>query len=267
MSLAFPLAGITAVGPEGPPFEGPRVFAPAVVELSIGDASALERNSGQSNARFTVSLSEASEQTVTVDYATADGTAIAEIDYQAREGTLTFQPGETTQMLNVQVIGDTLDEPDETFFVNLTNPVNATIADGQGLGTIIDDDGPPSPPPPPPPPLPPPPPPPPARRPPQTALIAPAARARLSAPPLLRWRAVPRARFYNVQLYRRGVKILSLWPTRARLKLRRQWTYKGRVQRLRPGLYAWAVWPAFGGGNNPRYGRILGISSFRIVSG
>ena len=77
---------------------------------------------------------------------------------------------------------------------------------------------------------------------------------------------MPHARFYNVQLFRRGVKILSLWPTRPRLKLRRQWTYKGRLRRLRTGQYAWAVWPAFGAAKNPRYGRILGISSFRIVS-
>jgi hypothetical protein len=96
-------------------------------------------------------------------------------------------------------------------------------------------------------------------------LIAPPAGAKLSAPPLLRWRAVPRARFYNVQLFRRGVKILSIWPDRARLKLRRQWTYKGHIRRLRAGQYAWAVWPAFGA-KNPRYGRLLGISSFRIVT-
>ena len=98
----------------------------------------------------------------------------------------------------------------------------------------------------------------PPRRPRMQALIAPPAGARLSQPPLLRWRAARRARFYNVQLFRSGVKILSLWPTRARLKLRRQWTYKGRVQRLRPGLYAWAVWPAFGEAKKPRYGRMLG---------
>jgi hypothetical protein len=76
---------------------------------------------------------------------------------------------------------------------------------------------------------------------------------------------VSRASFYNVQLFRRGVKILSRWPTRARLKLRWQWTYKGKVRRLRPGQYAWAVWPGFGT-KNPRYGRLLGIRSFRIIS-
>ena len=54
--------------------------------------------------------------------------------------TLTFAPGETTQTITVPVNGDVLDEADETFFVNLSSPVNATIADGQGVGTITDDD-------------------------------------------------------------------------------------------------------------------------------
>ena len=76
---------------------------------------------------------------------------------------------------------------------------------------------------------------------------------------------MPRARFYNVQLFRRGVKILSVWPTRARLRLRQQWTYRGHVRHLREGQYAWAVWPAFGT-KSPHYGRLLGISSFRIIS-
>jgi hypothetical protein len=109
-------------------------------QVSIGDASVIERNTGQANARFTVSLSPASGQTVTVDYATADGTAVAEVDYRARAGVVTFLPGETSQMVNVPVIGDTIDEPDETFAVDLSNAVNASIADGEGAGTIADDD-------------------------------------------------------------------------------------------------------------------------------
>jgi len=80
------------------------------------------------------------------------------------------------------------------------------------------------------------------------------------------WRAVPRARFYNVQVYRRGRKILSVWPARPRLKLRSRWTYRGRVERLRAGTYAWIVWPAFGTPNAPRYGRMLGQSNFRIAA-
>ena len=99
-----------------------------------------EGNSGTVNATFTVSLSTASGQTVTVNYATADGTAVAPGDYTAGSGTLTFNPGATTQTLNVPVIGDTLNEPNETFFVNLSAPSNATILDGQGQGTITNDD-------------------------------------------------------------------------------------------------------------------------------
>jgi hypothetical protein len=59
--------------------------------------------------------------------------------------------------------------------------------------------------------------------------------------------------------------MLSLWPYRPRLKLHSQWTYQGRVKRLRPGVYAWVVWPAFGTRANPRYGRMMGLSYFRIV--
>ena len=76
---------------------------------------------------------------------------------------------------------------------------------------------------------------------------------------------VPKARFYNVQVYRRGRKILSLWPRRTRLKLRMRWKYNGQVEKLRPGVYAWVVWPAFGTRANPRYGRMLGLSTFRFV--
>jgi hypothetical protein len=80
---------------------------------------------------------------VTVDYATADGTATAPGDYVAitPPQTLTFNPGDPlTQTVSVTVNGDLIAEPDETFFVNLTNAVNATIADGQGQGTIQNDD-------------------------------------------------------------------------------------------------------------------------------
>ncbi|HMI98674.1 MAG TPA: hypothetical protein VK488_02465, partial [Gaiellaceae bacterium] len=93
----------------------------------------------------------------------------------------------------------------------------------------------------------------------------PPAGARLTSPPLLAWRPVAKARFYNVQVYRRGRKILSLWPRRTHQKVPSRWTYNGRPGRLRPGLYAWVVWPAFGTKANPRYGRMVGKSSFRIV--
>jgi hypothetical protein len=113
--------------------------------LSINDVTVTENNTGSVNAVFTVTLSPASGQTVTVNYATADGTATAPADYTAASGgTLTFNPGITSRTITVPVIGDTLDEPNETFVVNLSGAVNATIADAQGTGTITDNDATPS---------------------------------------------------------------------------------------------------------------------------
>jgi hypothetical protein len=77
---------------------------------------------------------------VTVNYATANGTATAGSDYNATSGTLTFAPGVTTQTITVQVRGDTTPEANETFAVNLSGASNATIADSQGVGTIINND-------------------------------------------------------------------------------------------------------------------------------
>jgi Tol biopolymer transport system component len=110
--------------------------------LRINDVSLLEGNSGTTPFTFTVTLSAPSTQTVTVDYATADGTALAaaDFDYVATSGTLTFIPGVTTQTITVLVNGDTLNEADETFFVNLRNATNATIAHSPGVGTILNDD-------------------------------------------------------------------------------------------------------------------------------
>jgi hypothetical protein len=91
------------------------------------------------NAVFTVTLSAASGQAVTVAYATADQTATSN-DYTATTGTLTFAAGTTTQTITVAVTGDTLDEASETFLVNLSNATNATLADSQAVGTITDND-------------------------------------------------------------------------------------------------------------------------------
>ena len=112
--------------------------------LSIGDVAVTEGNSGTSQRDFHGQPVGSSAQTVTVNYATADGTAVAPGDYTAGSGTLTFNPGVTTQTITVPVIGDTLNEANETFFVNLSAPGNATILDGQGLGTITNDDAVPS---------------------------------------------------------------------------------------------------------------------------
>ena len=112
----------------------------AVPTLAINDVTQAEGNAGTTAFTFTVTLSAASGQTVTVNYATANGTAAAGVDYVATSGTLTFAPGDTTKQITVLVNGDTLNEADETFFVNLTAPTNATFTDPQGLGTITNDD-------------------------------------------------------------------------------------------------------------------------------
>jgi len=99
-----------------------------------------EGNTGSTIATFTVTLSAAYDANVTVNYAAANGTATAGSDYQAATGTLTFAPNETSKIVPVQVIGDRLAEANETFVVNLSNPTNAGIADGQGVDTILDDE-------------------------------------------------------------------------------------------------------------------------------
>jgi hypothetical protein len=90
--------------------------------------------------KFRVTLSAAAAGTVTVNYATANGTATAPGDYQTRSGTVTFPAGVTSKNVSITVIGDGTVEPNETFNVNLTSPVGATIADSQGRGTIQNDD-------------------------------------------------------------------------------------------------------------------------------
>lgn len=109
--------------------------------LAINDLTITEGNSGASVATFNVLLSPASSQTVTVNYTTANNTASAGTDYVAANGTLTFTPGQQSQPISVTVNGDTGLEPNETFNVNLSGPVNATIGDDQGVGTITNDDG------------------------------------------------------------------------------------------------------------------------------
>jgi hypothetical protein len=112
--------------------------------LSIADIAVTEGNSGTVNAVFTVTLSEVSAQAVTVNFATANGTATAGSDYVSNSASLTFNPGETSKNISVTVNGDTASETNEIFFVNLSAPSNAWIADGQGTGTILSDDAPPA---------------------------------------------------------------------------------------------------------------------------
>jgi len=113
----------------------------AVPSISISDVSVPETNTGSTNATFTITLSATSGSPVTVQYATADGTATAGSDYTAAAPTtLTFNPGQTSKQATILVTGDTIDEPDETFTVTLSSPSGATILDAQGVGTIVDDD-------------------------------------------------------------------------------------------------------------------------------
>ena len=92
---------------------------------------------------FLVTLSAPSEKTVQVNFATANGTATtAGGDYISKSGALTFAPGVTSQSITVQFRGDKNKESNETFFVNLSGALNATIAAAQGIGEILDDDSP-----------------------------------------------------------------------------------------------------------------------------
>ena len=112
--------------------------------ITVNDVSIQEGNSGRQNMVFTISLFTASDQTVRVNYATAPGTAVSTgslRDFIAKSGTLVFAPGETTKEVRVPIIGDTNKEASagETFTLNLSTPVNATILTASGTGTILDD--------------------------------------------------------------------------------------------------------------------------------
>jgi uncharacterized repeat protein (TIGR01451 family) len=112
--------------------------APSII---INDVGLAEGNAGPTSFVFTIALSAPSAFAVQVDYATADNSAFAGADYTATNGTAIIAAGNTSTTITVQVTGDVTLEPDETFFVNLTNPVNATISDAQGTGTIQNDEG------------------------------------------------------------------------------------------------------------------------------
>jgi hypothetical protein len=108
--------------------------------VSVNDVTLTEGNTGTVDATFTVSLSFVHDVDVTVHFATADITATAGSDYTAAVGDVIIPAGQTTRTFAVAVKGDRLAEANETFFVNLSSPTNATIADGQGVGTIVDNE-------------------------------------------------------------------------------------------------------------------------------
>jgi hypothetical protein len=115
--------------------------------ISVSNFSAFEKNNGQTNYQFVVSLSKTSASTVTVNYTTFDVSATgganctSGVDYINTSGVVTFAPGFTSQNVIIPVCGDTDLEPDETFTVNLSSPVNAII-NTSGTGIIFDDDSP-----------------------------------------------------------------------------------------------------------------------------
>jgi Calx-beta domain len=108
--------------------------------IGIDNVELPEGNAGTTPFVFTVSLSEPSAAPVTVHFSTRDGSAVAGSDYNATSGDLTFAPGEVTKTITVQVIGDTVAEEIEVFFVDLTSASGATIGDGEGLGRIFNDE-------------------------------------------------------------------------------------------------------------------------------
>ena len=134
-------AKITYVGGSGNDVE---IVVQALPSFSIGDVTQAETNSGQTMFIFTVTKSGSASFSSSVDFMTQDNSAIAPGDYTSTNGTLNFGPTDTMQTITVLVNGDTTYETNETFFVNLSNAVSATISDNQGLGTITNDDNAPS---------------------------------------------------------------------------------------------------------------------------
>ena len=109
--------------------------------LSVANATAAEPGTGQSaTLDFVVTLNRAASGTVTVDYATSDGTATAGADYTAASGTLSFAAGETSKTVSVPVVNDAHDEGSETMTLTLSNATGAVIGDGEATGTITNDD-------------------------------------------------------------------------------------------------------------------------------
>jgi hypothetical protein len=140
VSGAKDLAGNTMAGPATWSFTTAAAPPPPPPGVTINDVTVTEGNTGTVNAVFTVTLSAASAQAVSVNWSTANGTATAGSDYAAGSGTLTIPAGATSGTITVAVTGDTAVEANETFLVNLAAPVNATLTDAQGQGTITNDD-------------------------------------------------------------------------------------------------------------------------------
>src|SRR5688572_32924700 len=110
--------------------------------ISVRDAAVVEGNSGTTQETFVVALSGPASQAVSFSFATSNGTATAGSDYIPTSGALTFAPGEVEKPVVVLVNGDTVDEAQETLFLDISNVQNATVSSNRGTGFIVDDDGP-----------------------------------------------------------------------------------------------------------------------------
>jgi hypothetical protein len=118
---------------------------PTLPSITINDVTISEGNSGAKNATFTVTLSSAATSNITVNYATRNGTAVAGAaasggDYTATSGKLTFAAGQISKTVNVGILGDTVFESDENFFLDLSAAMGATLARTSATGTITNDD-------------------------------------------------------------------------------------------------------------------------------
>lgn len=124
----------------------PGPLGPRPPEASITDVTVVEGDAGTStNVSFVISLNAPWTQPVSINYATADGTATSGSDYTATSGTVTFAPGELSKLVTVTVIGDDTAEADETFLLNLSNPTNVILVRSSATATITNDDGSPEP--------------------------------------------------------------------------------------------------------------------------
>jgi len=131
------VAGANVVDGQG---QGTIVDGDPLPEVAVGDATAAEGNSGTTPATFAVQLQPVSGRQVSVDFMHQPGTATPGSDYLACSGTVVLPAGATTAPISCEVLGDLKDEPNETFSVVLSNPVNVVMTDAQGQATIVDDD-------------------------------------------------------------------------------------------------------------------------------
>jgi hypothetical protein len=127
-TLATPTATGTIIDDDGP------------ATIAVTGSSTHEGCEGHTSLPFTIQLSHPLGTTASVNFATADGTADSDEDYDATSGTVTFAPGQTSVTVNVLVDGDTAPEPDETVLLNLSNASGATISVPQATGIILNDD-------------------------------------------------------------------------------------------------------------------------------